>query len=590
MQGYFRPRSLQLQPADLAWRDGRPYARDYGDIYHAADGAREAERVFIEPAKLADKAATAARAGSVLRIGELGFGTGLNFAVAAALALKAGCGLHFISCDARPIRPPDFIAIARRRKRGLPIYASLERCYPPLLAGWHRRVFAEGRIWLSLYWGEAGAGLADLLDRQRQPIDAWILDGFAPDRNPDMWRDDLFQMVAKLAAPGTTVATFTAAGRVRRSLAACGFAMRRVDQRPHKRESLAGSFAGRGLPRPSPPKRVAVAGAGIAGASVARHLAERGVAVNVFDPAATVAAGATSIPAMVLHPRLLGDESTQAAWRAHAYAYSQAWARRFPGFVESGVLQTCGPNLDVEKMRRIVSAHSGSNLVEWLDGSQASDIGGWTFDNEALYFRGGGMIEPAKLTRALLDHPRIAVHLGQSAPVGIRPLVLACAGATRAHASAAFLETAGVHGQVDIVRMDECPRMAVVGDRYLAPTAYGIVIGATFEHRPWPVDEATAHNLKPVCDRPHRWIGRVRATRTMASDRTPIIGELGQDLYVSTAHGAMGMVSAPFAGAIIASRLAGDFAPLDPAVEAIVDPDRFRKRQARRGFRLGAID
>ena len=584
-----------IRAADFCWREGQPFARDFGDIYHSADEAREVERVFVEPAKLREKAATAAAAGSMLRIGELGFGTGLNFAVAAAVALKAGCRLHFISFDARPIDAQDFTEIARQRKTRLPVYASLERFYPPLLAGWHRRVFAAGRIWLSLYWGEAGAGLGDLIDRQRQPIDAWFLDGFAPDRNPDMWREDLLQMVSRLAAAGTTVATFTAAGRVRRSLASCGFNMQRIDQRPHKRESLAGVFAGRGslgrwLPRRSMPQRIAVAGAGIAGASIARHLAEQGIAVSVYDPATTVAAGATSIPAMLLHPRLLGDESLHAAWRAHAYAYSQAWVRRYPGYIEGGVLQTCGPNLNVDKMQRIISAYSGSNLVELLDVAQATDMSGWTFENKALYFRGGGMVEPARLTRALLDHPRIAVRLQQSAPADIRPLVLACAGATRAWAPAAFLETADIQGQVDIVRMDARPRMAVVADRYLAPTAAGVVIGATFEHRPWPQSQATAHNLKPIGSYRHRWTGRVRATRTMASDRTPIIGELEPGLYVSTAHGAMGMVSAPFAGAIIVSRLTGDFAPLAASIETIVAPERFRKRQARRGYRFGAVD
>ena len=587
-----------IKPADLAWREGQPFARDFGDIYHSADAAREAERVFVEPGQLRDKAARAAAAGAMLRIGELGFGTGLNFAVAAAVALKAGCRLHYIGFDARPIGPLDFTAIARQRKTRLPVYASLEHLYPPLLAGWHRRVLAEGRIWLSLYWGEAGAGLGDLIDRQRQPVDAWFLDGFAPDRNPDMWREDLLQMASGLAGQSTTVTTFTAAGRVRRSLAACGFDMRRVDQRPHKRESLAGVFAGRGLPRQSStgypltrrpmPERIAVAGAGIAGASVARHLAEQGIAVNVYDPAASVAAGATGIPAMLLHPRLLGDASRQAAWRAHAYAYGQAWARRFPGVVESGVLQTCGPNLDVEKMQRIVSAHAGSSLVELLDAAQATEISGWTFDNQALYFRGGGIVEPARLTRALLDHPRITVRLQQRAPADSRPLVLACAGATRGWAPAAFLETAEVQGQVDMVSMDGRPRMAVVGDRYIAPTASGVVIGATFEHRPWPESEATAHNLGLISSYRHRWIARARATRTMASDRTPIIGELEPELYVSAAHGAMGMVSAPFAGAIIASRITGDFAPLERSIEAIVAPARFRERQARRGYRLGA--
>ena len=262
-----------IEPADLTWRNGQPFARDFNDIYHAPDGAREVQRVFMAPAQVERKAAEAAAEGLTLRIGELGFGTGLNFAVAVAAVLKAGCRLHFISFDSRPIAPDDFAEIARQRRTGWPIYADLQRAYPPLLAGWHRRTFALGRITLSLCWGEAGDGLADLANRQRQPIDAWFLDGFAPNRNPAMWREGLLAQVANLSIAGTTVATFSASGAVRRRLQACGFSMRRVDQRPHKRESLAGAFAKPGLARQPVAKRVAVAGAGIAGASIARHLA-----------------------------------------------------------------------------------------------------------------------------------------------------------------------------------------------------------------------------------------------------------------------------------------------------------------------------
>lgn len=577
-----------IEPADLTWRDGQPFARNFNDIYHAPDGAREVQRMFMAPAEIERKAAKAAAAGLWLRVGELGFGTGLNFAVAAAAALKGGCRLHFISFDLRPIATDDFAEIARQRRTVWPIYADLQRAYPPLLAGWHRRAFAEGRITLSLYWGEAGDGLADLANRQRQPVDAWFLDGFAPTRNPAMWREGLFKQVAGLSTAGTSVATFSASGAVRRRLQASGFSMRRVDQRPHKRESLAGTFTKPGLARQPVIQRAAVAGAGIAGASIARHLAEQGVAVDVFDPAESIAAGASGIPAALLHPRLLGDGSLSAAWRAHAYAYSQALMRRFPGFIESGVLQAQGPNLDAAKMRRIASAYARSGLVEALSSAQATRAGGWPINGDALRFPHGGLVEPKTLTEALLDHPLINVQLRCLVPSATRPLALACAGAVRHCVAGSFLELVEVAGQMDIVTVENRPRLPVVGDGYLAPIASGVAVGATFEHRPWPVEEATAHNLRQLEGRRHRWAGRVRASRAIASDRTPIVGELAEGLTVSTAHGAMGMTTAPFAGAIVASRLTGDFPPLERAVEALVEPARFRRRQARRGFRLGA--
>ncbi len=577
-----------IEPADLVWRDDQPFARDFNDIYHAPDGAREVQRVFTVPAQVESKAATAAAEGLTLRIGELGFGTGLNFAVAAAAALKARCRLHFISFDSRPIAPSAFAEIVQRRRASWPIYAELQPAYPPLLAGWHRRSLAEGRIMLSLYWGEAGDGLADLANRQRQPIDAWLLDGFAPSRNPAMWREGLLRQVANLSAAGTSVATFSSAGAVRRRLQACGFKVRRVDQRPHKRESLAGAFVHAGLARQAVAKRVAVAGAGIAGASIARHLAEQGIAVDVFDPAASIAAGASGIPVALLHPRLLGDGGLSAAWRVHAYAYSQALVRRFPGFIESGALQAGGTNLGAEKMRRIAAAYAGTGLVEVLNSAQATQVGGWPLQGDALRFPHSGLLEPKTLIRALLDHPLISLQLRRLAPPGARPLALACAAAARQCDGASFLELVEVAGQMDIVALDERPHLPVVSDGYLAPITSGVVAGATFEHRPWAAEDATAHNLRQLEGHRHRWVGRVRANRAIASDRAPIVGELADGLTVSTAHGAMGMTTAPFAGAIVASRLTGDFPPLERTVEALVEPARFRRRQARRGYRLGA--
>jgi tRNA U34 5-methylaminomethyl-2-thiouridine-forming methyltransferase MnmC len=73
--------------------------------------------------------------------------------------------------------------------------------------------------------GDARATLPDWDGR----ADAWFLDGFAPARNPALWEPALMIAVARHTAPGGSCASFTAAGHVRRALAAAGFA---VDRRP----------------------------------------------------------------------------------------------------------------------------------------------------------------------------------------------------------------------------------------------------------------------------------------------------------------------------------------------------------------------
>ena len=215
-----------LRCANLVWRDEQPFAADFDDIYHAADGAAETQRVFIEPANLAQRWARQAD----FCVAELGFGTGLNLvALLARWRAAPGTRLHYLSFEQHPLSLEDWAKVCSLRQTAHPEYAQLRGRYPPAVSGWHQRSLDNGRITLSLYWGDAATGLADLQDRLALPVDAWWLDGFAPDKNPALWQPGLFAQLAGLSTRGTSVTTFTAAGRVRRALADVGFRMRRVD-------------------------------------------------------------------------------------------------------------------------------------------------------------------------------------------------------------------------------------------------------------------------------------------------------------------------------------------------------------------------
>ena len=82
----------------------------------------------------------------------------------------------------------------------------------------------NGRVTLTLLIGDVLEQLPQL-DAQ---VDAWFLDGFAPAKNPDMWTPELFAQLARLAAPESTLSTFTSTGWVRRALNEAGFKMRRT--------------------------------------------------------------------------------------------------------------------------------------------------------------------------------------------------------------------------------------------------------------------------------------------------------------------------------------------------------------------------
>ena len=89
----------------------------------------------------------------------------------------------------------------------------------------------DDAVTLDIVQGDA----RETLPRHDGLADAWFLDGFAPARNPELWGDALMRAVAAHTAPGGTLASYTAAGHVRRALAEAGLDVRRAPGYGRKR-------------------------------------------------------------------------------------------------------------------------------------------------------------------------------------------------------------------------------------------------------------------------------------------------------------------------------------------------------------------
>jgi len=582
-----------MTPARVVWDNNQCLSADHGDRYFSEDTNLEVERVFMVPVDLQERMTTL-RYGATLTCGELGFGTGLNLAtVAQAFLAQAhpSTRLHFISTERAPLAAADLQHIANYFAPTLPIYKELGRAYPPLLSGWHRLHLAAGRVVLSLYFGDAFDALADIKDRQRLPIDHWLLDGFAPKKNPSLWRPELFDRLANLSARGTTVATYTAVGEVRRSLESAGFDMRKVDQMPIKLHSLAGVFAAGGLAGFASPSQVQVIGAGIAGASAARGLAERGVTVRLVEPSARIANHASRIPAAVMHGRLRDDGSEGAAWQALSSHYSHHRLLALRGFRATGAQQISGPNASPERLEAIFDRYKASG--NWLEQHPTPNTE-WRAAKTALRFNIGGVVNGPTLCRSLTDHPLITLHTSADAAQADVPIILANAIDAQSHPAARYLEIAALAGQAELCSHPQPPKEPIVGAGYMAPCPGGMVIGSTYEYRPWTKAEAIESNLSPWRHHgQHR--ASFRAHRTITSDRVCIVGKLYTsdftpvpNLRISTGFGSTGMSSAPLAGECLAAELFGEFAPITQELEAAISSERFRTRQARRGPRMNA--
>ncbi|MES2984426.1 MAG: bifunctional tRNA (5-methylaminomethyl-2-thiouridine)(34)-methyltransferase MnmD/FAD-dependent 5-carboxymethylaminomethyl-2-thiouridine(34) oxidoreductase MnmC [Pseudomonadota bacterium] len=596
--------TAHVELPQIAFSDATPIAQGFDDVYFSRDGGiAETQHVFVQGNGLPHRWAGCAQ----FTIGELGFGTGLNFLVAMRAFLAeapAGARLHYVAIEKFPLTP-DMLRAALALQPELAAEAALLlAAYPLRLPGIHR--IHLPRVALTLCFGDVEA-LLPQLDMQ---ADAWFLDGFTPAKNPAMWTETVMAQLARLSAPGATVATFTAAGSVKRGLMQAGFAMRKVDGFGHKRDMLVGMRADDETPRVTA-KSAIVIGGGIAGCTVARALAERGVRVTLLERGA-IAQGASGNAAAVLFPQLTKRWTASAAWYFTAYGFMLRqllqWDAGHAAHQTIGMLRV-PRHAQEEAQLRGLNATLGLDpaIVHWVEHEEASVLAGVALGTGGAWFPQGTWVAPGPLCRALLQHENITVCEQVAATSlqregafwevtaqdgAIFAADICCVAA--AHECATLLPEMGltlhaVGGQVSEVNAADvvaplrsmlCHRGYVIphGDRYL--------IGATYNH---DVDDCTvtddnhARNLEDLATFLPGWLqghacGGRMALRATTPDRLPYVGAVGEGLYVSTGHGSRGMLSAPLAAEVIASLILGEPVPLTQALRQVVDPLRFKKR------------
>ncbi|MEM1039843.1 MAG: tRNA (5-methylaminomethyl-2-thiouridine)(34)-methyltransferase MnmD [Pseudomonadota bacterium] len=223
-------------PHHVEERDGEPlFSTLFDDHYFSRhDGLAESRHVFLDGNSLPNRLASLT-VGTTFRIGELGFGTGLNFLATWALwrALRhQNTALHFTSVEGFPIT-----AIQAAKAHGQ--WPELEMLSEELIARWQDLpdgVWLDPQTHVRVVVDEARPAMSQFQTEQN----AWYLDGFSPAKNPDMWSLPLMQSLARKSAPQATLASYTAAGWVRRNLCDAGFHITKQQGFGTKRDMIVG--------------------------------------------------------------------------------------------------------------------------------------------------------------------------------------------------------------------------------------------------------------------------------------------------------------------------------------------------------------
>jgi len=137
--------------------------------------------------------------------------------------------LHFTSFEAFPMPPADMA-------RALAVFPELAQLAGQMLDLLTPGGFETDDLKLTLIAGDARASLPAWTGQ----ADAWFLDGFSPAKNPELWQPDLLAHLPARSAKGATLATYTAAGHVRRALEAAGFEIERSAGYGRKRHMTRG--------------------------------------------------------------------------------------------------------------------------------------------------------------------------------------------------------------------------------------------------------------------------------------------------------------------------------------------------------------
>ncbi|MBS0970303.1 bifunctional tRNA (5-methylaminomethyl-2-thiouridine)(34)-methyltransferase MnmD/FAD-dependent 5-carboxymethylaminomethyl-2-thiouridine(34) oxidoreductase MnmC [Chimaeribacter arupi] len=415
-----------IQPASLSWNEqGTPVSQQFDDVYFSnQDGLAETRHVFLHsngfPARFADHP----RRRCI--VAETGFGTGLNFLTLwqafdqfrrekPDAALQQ---LHFISVEKFPLSAED-LAAAHARWPELAEYAQALRAQWPLpFAGCHRLLLADGAVTLDLWFGDANQWFAQADPSLENQVDAWFLDGFAPAKNPDMWSETLFGAMARLARPGGTFATFTAAGFVRRGLQQAGFAVQKIKGFGQKREMLAGVMGEQpAAPAAAPwyarraadnPADVAIIGGGVASAMLALALWQRGSRVTLYCAESEAAHGASGNRQGAVYPALNGCQDAFEQFFAAAFTFAR---RHYQQLAAQGVVFDAGWSgvgqlaYDDKSTRKIAALLAGGwpeELAQPQDVEEMARHSGVETGCGGVRYPLGGWLCPAQLTRSLL--------------------------------------------------------------------------------------------------------------------------------------------------------------------------------------------
>lgn len=200
------------------------YVPELDEHYHSVKGAlTESQHIFIDMGLKHSQATNP-------YILEIGLGTGLNCFLTYLTSKETGQAIHYTGIERFPLSEEvidqlDYATLIGKGEKE--VYQAIHQ------AAWNKEVLLSPHF--SLHKIEGDFTQYSFLGK----YDLIYFDAFAPEKQPEMWEQPLFDMLYELLNPGGILTTYCAKGVVRRMLQAAGFTIERLAGPPGgKREIL----------------------------------------------------------------------------------------------------------------------------------------------------------------------------------------------------------------------------------------------------------------------------------------------------------------------------------------------------------------
>lgn len=620
--------SSKLQTAELDWElvDGIevPISKQFGDVYFSKDnGLLETRHVFLNGNDLSERLSQL-KDFEYFCVGETGFGTGLNILTLWQLWQQIRPNnhshLHAISVEKFPLSKADLIRALNVWPELKPLADKLIQQYPLPIAGCHRLSFPEERFSIDLWLGDAQDIFPSI--PKTQSVNAWFLDGFAPSCNPDMWQENVLNHIVRLSDYGTTFASFSVAGVLKRGLKQHGVQINRPRGFGHKREMLKAIWLAptrtentdsnaivsdqislEEIPNKTQ-RKIAIIGAGIAGLTTAWAFAQRGHQVTIYEQNEPLS-GASGNPLALLNPKLCPIE------QAHEHLMTLSWQQAlkfyssFKAFRSIQVHQLALKNADEllglaeQYPEDVLSIHATDEI---------------TLQSEfpSLNLHHAGAVSPHQLRDEILKHPNIQLVIAQISAVkemnshtelwqdqvhlATTDHTIVCCAKQSAELFEDYPVLKPIRGQVSWVENVEQPLALDEAYSYggycmqLNPSQ--LILGASFYPNRDDAEvlaEDHVHNYELIhsvfpdyaekLPSVEKWQGRA-SVRAQSLDYFPLVGKMKnhKQTYTFAGLGSKGFLFAPLCSEVLAALVLGELCPIPQTLLNKLSPERFQKK------------